>query len=64
MDNQRQNKIKATSDTIKSIWLQNPELRLGQLIDNAIPVDKDIFYVTDDDLVKYLKEYTKNVIRP
>ena len=64
MDNQRQNKIKGVSDTVKSIWLQNPELRLGQLIDNAIPVDKDIFYVTDDDLVKYLKEYTKNVIRP
>jgi hypothetical protein len=38
-----------------------PELRYGQIIYNAViqQHQKDLFYVTDDELVKMLEEHTK-----
>jgi hypothetical protein len=43
---------------LKEIWEKNPEMRLGQLIENAfLYLGKDIYYVEDEDLIKRLEEF-------
>ncbi len=39
---------------IREIWVQSPDLRLGQLILNAMPDDRTAYYVEDADLVRGL----------
>ena len=39
---------------IETIWIENPDLRLCQLIGNVAPYDN--YHVEDDDLEKRLKE--------
>jgi len=39
---------------IETIWKENPDLRLCQLIGNVAPYDN--YHVEDDDLAKRLKE--------
>lgn len=42
------------------VWRRFPELRLGQLIENALSVTDDahdVFYVTDATLVKHLEAF-------
>ncbi len=51
---------------IKSIWVYIPDLRLMQLLINALPVAKagisnDYYYVEDAILIKYLKKFLKNI---
>jgi hypothetical protein len=44
------------------VWRQYPDLRLGQLIDNALynnGVPIDLFYVEDDDLESALMAFHK-----
>ena len=41
---------------LKRLWKKYPELRLGQLLSNAIQIT-DIYYVPDDALLKCLMEY-------
>ena len=43
---------------IKKIWIKNSDLRLGQLIDNAIR-EETIFYIEDDAFEVCLKKYYK-----
>ena len=43
---------------IYKIWKKNPDLRLGQLIDNAINKE-NIFYIEDIDLERQLKNFYK-----
>jgi len=42
---------------IRNVSMANPDLRLGQLIINVIPVDLDLYYITDEDLMEYLNDY-------
>ena len=45
-------------DKVYAVWMQYPELRFGQLLDNAIPnAGRDIFYMTDEELLAYLKAF-------
>ena len=47
---------------VKHIWRTNPSLRLGQLLVNAAGEaerESDIFYIEDDDLLKYLRHYNE-----
>lgn len=52
---------KQVLDDILEQWLKKPELRLCQMISNALPRSQDvggpvdIFYVEDLDLVEHLK---------
>jgi len=48
-------RITKISKLIFKIWRKNPDLRLGQLISNAVYVS-DIFYIADHDLEKRLRE--------
>lgn len=43
---------------LSAVWKANPDLRLGQLVVNALGPDP--FYVEDDDLLRRLEEYTKS----
>jgi uncharacterized protein YihD (DUF1040 family) len=54
-------RIKPMMEIIRGIWEQNPDLRLGQLIENACPEIKTIgsFYIEDEHLLKGLKAYAK-----
>lgn len=46
-------------DLVREIWCKNPDLRLSQLIINALGVAFDPYYIEDDILEKALKEYKK-----
>ena len=53
-------RIDRISKLIKEIWKNNPDLRLTQLIMNALQMNQDPYYVEDDKLEKKLKEYYYN----
>lgn len=44
-------------NTIRNVWVAYPELRLGQLLMNVIPIDLDLYYITDKELMEYLNDY-------
>ena len=50
------NRIDKVLDEIKTLWKKYPDLRLGQLICNVLQ-DPALYYVEDNELVKYLKAY-------
>ena len=43
-------RIKVVLRTIEEIWKDNPDLRLGQLLCNAVP-ESWIYYIEDDQLL-------------
>ena len=43
---------------LQKIWAYCPDLRLGQIIRNAIDVD-DLFYIEDDKMIEGLKYFLK-----
>lgn len=43
---------------INELWHDNPDLRLMQLLMNALNLNQDPYYVEDDILEKRLKEYS------
>ena len=56
MTNKKEKRERALA-IIRNVSRANPELRLGQLIINVIPVDLDLYYITDEDLMEYLNDY-------
>lgn len=43
-------------------WEKYPDLRLGQLISNAMNGSGvDLFYIEDEELVKAIKKYVKEI---
>lgn len=48
----------ATTRVLRAAWHLAPQLRLGQLIVNAIG-DVDLFNVEDDELVRLVAEFVK-----
>lgn len=56
-------RIKPIVDLIQDIWSTNPDLRLTQLIMNALGISHDPYYVEDDELQSSLEEYKKLVGR-
>ena len=59
------NRIPKVLAELHKIWAQFPDLRLGQLIDNATAiaadsgVNLDLFYVEDEKLLDLLREFEK-----
>lgn len=45
---------KETLDRLREIWEEEPELRLGQLIVNAVP-EEDIYFISNESLIKELE---------
>lgn len=50
--------IESYTDSLKKIWMENPDLRLGQLIKNTVDnsID-DLYYVSDEDLIIRMVNY-------
>lgn len=42
---------------IRKVWYKSPDLRLTQLIMNALKMNSDPYYIEDDVLEKALKNY-------
>lgn len=60
------NRIKVILNLLEQIWKENPDLRLGQIISNAVPspgVMNDyelyLFNYEDDKLIEDLKKMVK-----
>ena len=49
-------RIKRILAALRAVWEENPDLRLGQLICNAVREDM-LYYIEDDTLVKALEKY-------
>ncbi len=49
---------------IERLWRRNPDLRLCQLIGNALPSIKDPYHVEDLILLQRLHEYEQNLVLP
>ena len=39
---------------LEQLWREFPDLRLGQLLMNACPPNKDLYYMEDDQLLEQL----------
>lgn len=50
-------RIERILNNINELWLKNPDLRLMQLLMNALNLNQDPYYVEDDILEKRLEEY-------
>jgi len=48
------NRISRVLDTIRRIWMKNPDLRLTQMIINVGGDNEDIFFLEDDELAERL----------
>jgi hypothetical protein len=55
----REEEIKNVMAKITKLWLAEPHMRLGQLIDNSLS-DSDIFFVKDEELIKTIEHYVYN----
>ena len=54
-------RIEEVLNVIRGVWHTCPDLRLTQLILNSIPHNLNAFYIEDKELVKFLKDYAKEV---
>lgn len=64
---------KDVTDIVMNIWMKMPELRLGQLLDNAVgryaegathaPGGPSMFYIEDDKLLEALKRMKEELGR-
>jgi hypothetical protein len=54
-------RIKRILKAIEIIWINSPDLRLTQIIMNALKSNNDPYYIEDDDLEKALNEYMKDM---
>jgi len=53
------NRIEPMLQLIREVWYTTPDLRLTQLIMNALRSNQDPYYVEDERLKKALEEYKK-----
>lgn len=49
-------RIKKVLAALRAVWEENPDMRLGQLICNAVREDM-LYYIEDDTLVKAMEKY-------
>jgi len=52
-------RINRIIELIRGIWHTQPDIRLTQLIINALAINQDPYHVEDDILEEKLKEYQK-----
>lgn len=53
-------RIERMLSLVKKVWDSSPDLRLTQLIMNALVMNSDPYYVEDDKLEEALKTYCKD----
>ena len=42
---------------LKEIWESNPDIRLGQLFQNALAGAPELYWIEDDELERHLREF-------
>lgn len=52
-------RIAKVLNTIRDVWFEFPDLRLGQLLINSTPDGRDLYYIEADEMIKNLREYAK-----
>lgn len=59
------NRINTILDKIEAIWINNPDIRLGQLLVNLAPprLNNDIFYWEDTDLEVALDNEINRILK-
>lgn len=58
------NRIESILDLLKEVWMQSPDLRLSQLIVNAIRPEQpapQVFYAEDEKVVEGLRAYSEMI---
>lgn len=57
-------RIRPILEKVEAAWINNPDMRLGQLLINLAPAEyrQDIFYMEDEELVAGLDKYIENYI--
>ena len=58
---QRSSEIYKILKGIQNIWVEYPDLRLGQLIANVIKEEKELYYIRDEDLIDKMIQFYKNI---
>jgi len=53
------NRIPEILGLVEKLWKKYPDLRLTQLIMNALQMNSDPYYIEDDRLYKALKTYNE-----
>lgn len=56
-------RIEPTLAAVQAAWIAAPDLRLGQLLLNAMRPSEDLYYMEDDMLLKRLSELAANIGR-
>ena len=56
-----QKRIPAILDLLGQIWMESPDLRLGQILVNATGHTGDMFYYEDDKLIEGLTAFNSLV---
>jgi len=49
-------------DKLLEVWSVYPEMRLGQLLDNATYMEDDLFYISNQKLLDRLQEFAEKVM--
>lgn len=52
----RKDRIDSILNNLEEIWLEFPDLRLGQLLLN-VSRDPELYYLEDEELIKKLEEF-------
>lgn len=57
-------RIRPILEKVEAVWINNPDMRLGQLLINLAPPEyrQDIFYMEDEELVVGLDKYIEDYI--
>ena len=55
------NRIEPMLALIREIWYETPDLRLTQIIMNALKMTSDPYYIEDEKLKKALEEYKTKI---
>lgn len=56
------NRIPEILKQIQDIWVENPDLRLFQLLENSVPTGTNTYYLEDNKLQELLNEtYRKDM---
>lgn len=61
-------KIDSVIEVIANVWKKYPNLRLGQLLSNAVHIGMDndlidLFYIEDDKLIEMIRKFDKSIVR-
>ena len=57
------NRIEPLLQLIREVWYKSPDLRLTQLIMNALKTNHDPYYIEDERLEQALQEYKELQIK-